>query len=431
MNDRDSEIMTQLLSESYQPTHDLKDADIILVNTCSIREKAEQKAFSLLGSIRVLKKKNKSLIVAVVGCVAQQEGRKILARMPFVDLVVGPQNIYNLPMLIEEVATENKRIVSVEQSASYVIPSFLPDISNGPPHKRFVTIMQGCNNFCTYCVVPFTRGREISRKFDDIIAEVEHLVKNGVKEITLLGQNVNSYGRDFADKKPNFSELLRSVAKIDGLERLRFTTSNPRDLTEELTRCFADLDVLCSHFHLPVQSGSDSILGKMNRHYTQQSYLEQVDLLRQYRPDISLTTDIIVGFPGETDADFEQTMNLIEKVRYQGAYSFKYSDRPQAKSVEFADKIPEAEKSRRLAILQKRIDEITRLRNNEFVGKTEIVMVEGHNKDDVNRWNGRTGSNHIVHFQSMQRYQPGQMVSVVITKAMKHSLQGTVHEKSE
>lgn len=426
MNDRDSEIMSQLLSESYRLTHDLNEADIVLVNTCSIREKAEQKALSLLGTLKLLKRKKKSLIVAVVGCVAQQEGRKILSKMPYVDLVMGPQNIYNLPILLEEVASEDKRVVAIEQSASYVIPPFLPDTKNGPPHKRFVTIMQGCNNYCTYCVVPFTRGREISRKFTDIVEESEYLVQNGVKEITLLGQNVNSYGRDFEARKPNFTELLRAVAQIPGLERLRFTTSNPRDLTEELTRCFAEFEVLCSHFHLPVQSGSNAILKRMNRNYTHDSYLEQVDLLRQYRPDIAITTDIIVGFPGETEADFGQTMQLVEEVRYHGAYSFKYSDRPQAKSVEFSGKLSESEKGERLQILQKRIDEIILERNKEFVGKTEIVMVEGQNKDDSSSWHGRTSSNLIVHFQSTIDNKLGDMVPIKITKAMEHSLRGDV-----
>ncbi|MDH3359528.1 MAG: MiaB/RimO family radical SAM methylthiotransferase, partial [Desulfobulbaceae bacterium] len=260
MNERDSEIMAQLLAqESYARTTELKHADVVVVNTCSIRDKAEQKVYSLMGRVRMLKEERPGLVVAITGCVAQQEGQKLIDRMPFVDLVVGPQHIYELPDLVVKAANGHK--VAVEQSSKFVIPPFLPAMESGSPYKRFVTIMQGCNNFCTYCVVPFTRGREVSRSFEDIIAEVEHLVASGIKEITLIGQNVNSYGLDH-DKatRKTFPQLLRAVAAIEGVSRLRFTTSNPKDLSQELMDCFADLPKLCSHFHLPVQSGSNNIL---------------------------------------------------------------------------------------------------------------------------------------------------------------------------
>lgn len=429
MNDRDSEIMAQLMSENSLPAQDIADADIVLVNTCSIREKAEQKAFSLLGQLKALKQKKKGLIIGVVGCVAQQEGQKILQRMPYVDLVLGPQNIYNLPALLDDIICDRKRIVSIDQSPSFVIPPFLPEMGRGPSHKRFVTIMQGCNNFCTYCVVPFTRGREVSRNFSDIIAESRLLVEHGVKEITLLGQNVNSYGRDQQGKQIHtFAELLRAVAMIEGLERLRFTTSNPRDLTPELLQTFCELPILCSHFHLPVQSGSNQILKRMNRNYTRERYIELVDHLRANRPDIAITTDIIVGFPGETEADFEQTFELLNEVRYHGAFSFKYSDRPQAKSVDFDNKIPEEIKTERLAKLQKRIDEIVVERNREYINRLESIMVESQHANQGGKWHGRTSSNHIVHFDSPTPLVPGQLVNVLITEACQHSLRGELHQ---
>lgn len=427
MNDRDSEIMAQLMSENSLPANDIADADIVLVNTCSIREKAEQKAFSLLGQLKALKQKKEGLIIGVVGCVAQQEGQKILQRMPYVDLVLGPQNIYNLPALLDDLKCDRKRIVAIDQSPSFVIPPFLPEMGRGPSHKRFVTIMQGCNNFCTYCVVPFTRGREVSRLFSDIIAEARLLVDHGVKEITLLGQNVNSYGRDQQGKQIHtFAELLRAVAGLDGLERLRFTTSNPKDLTTELTQTFADLPVLCSHFHLPVQSGSDQVLKRMNRNYTRDRYLALVDELRTSRPDIAITTDIIVGFPGETEADFEETFALVNEVRYHGVFSFKYSDRPQAKSVDFDNKLSEEIKTERLARLHKKIDEIVFERNREYHNRLERVMVESEQVSKDGQWHGRTSSNHIVHFESTVPLFPGQMVDILITEACQHSLRGEI-----
>ncbi len=425
MNDRDSEIMAQLLNESALPCSDINDADIVLVNTCSIREKAEQKAMSLLGQLKTLKQKKEEMIIGVVGCVAQQEGQRLLQRLPFVDLVMGPQCIYNLPTLLADIACDRKRIVAIDQSPSFVIPPFLPEVGNGPSHKRFITIMQGCNNFCTYCVVPYTRGREVSRAFSDIVSEARLLLEQGVKEITLLGQNVNSYGRDAKGQQIHtFAQLLRAVAGLPGLERLRFTTSNPKDLTTELLQCFADLPILCPHFHLPVQSGSDRVLQRMNRKYTRARYLELVDALRTKRPDIAITTDIIVGFPGETEADFQETYSLVEEVRYHGAFSFKYSDRPQAKSVAFADKVAEEIKAQRLALLQKRIDEIVLARNQEYIHQLLTVMVESESKGREEQWHGRSGSNHIVHFDSRETLTPGRMVRVRITEACQHSLRG-------
>ncbi|NOR11059.1 MAG: tRNA (N6-isopentenyl adenosine(37)-C2)-methylthiotransferase MiaB [Desulfovibrionaceae bacterium] len=431
MNDRDSEIMTQLMAkENFIPTEDMAHADAIIVNTCSIRGKAEQKAYSLLGALRRQKKENPDLLIAVTGCVAQQEGKKMLSRMPHVDLVVGPQNIYQLPELFEQAEKRKKGLVVTELSSAFLIPPFLPTMERGLPHKRFVTIMQGCNNFCTYCIVPYTRGREVSRKREEIIQEITHLVAGGVKEITLLGQNVNSYGNDQPkDQRTTFPELIRRVAEIKGIERLRFTTSNPKDISEELMRCFADIDTLCPHFHIPVQSGSNKVLKKMNRKYTIETYLEKVDKLREYSPDIALTTDIIVGFPSEEEEDFQATMDLLEKVRYHGAFSFKYSSRPPAQSCDFEETVSEEEKARRLAILQNRQKEITMERHLEYVGQSMELMIEGKSKVD-GQWCGRSRTNHTVNFESNDIFTPGQLVTVKITEACYNSLRGDLEASS-
>jgi tRNA-2-methylthio-N6-dimethylallyladenosine synthase len=429
MNERDTEIMAQLLSRAdYNITGDMDQADVVVVNTCSIRGKAEQKAMSLLGRLRLSKKKNPGLIIAVTGCVAQQEGAKIQTRMGHVDLVVGPQSIYRLPELIKKFEQDGMKATAIEQPASFSIPSLLPDSSSTAlPHKRFVTIMQGCNNFCTYCVVPHTRGREVSRAPEDVIAEVKHLVGRGVREITLLGQNVNSYGLDRQDDDyPDFPSLLRLVAAIPGVLRLRFTTSNPKDLSEDLMKCFVDLDNLCPHFHLPVQSGADAVLKKMNRKYSIEQYLQKVEGLRQYSPNIAITTDIIVGFPGETDEDFAATMLLLEKVRYHSAYSFKYSDRPNTVSAGFENKVPKDVKVARLSRLQTRQQEITNERHLEYVGQVVDIMVEGESRTGAGQWSGRTGSNHIVNFIGPADIKPGQILSIKIDEACLHSLRGSL-----
>ena len=427
MNERDSEIMAQLLGEhSYVQIDQPEQADVVVVNTCSIRGKAAHKAYSCFGRYKKLKAKHPDLILAVTGCVAQQDGAALLERMPYIDIVMGPQAIYNLPSLVAAARSEKKPQVATNLSADFVIPPFLPNLADGAPHKRFITIMQGCDNFCTYCVVPYTRGREISRSFDDLLAEATHLVGQGIKEITLIGQNVNSYGQKSCDTKQSrgFPELLRAVAAIDGLQRLRFTSSHPKDLSEELMRCFAEIPVLCPHFHLPVQSGSNSILQRMNRKYTIESYLDKAARLREYRPDIALTTDIIVGFPGETDEDFAATMQVMETVQYHGSYSFKYSDRPNAKAADFPDKVAEEVKTERLARLQARQEEISLALKQAEIGKTVEVMVEGASKSPANQWSGRTGGNQIVNFSCETKLAPGQLLMVEIESACQNSLRG-------
>lgn len=437
MNVRDSEIMAQTLSRHGSiETMDMESADIIILNTCSIRAKAEQKVMSLLGYLRKTKKKNPGLKICVAGCVAQQEGKQLLARMDHVDLVVGTQNIYQIDTILQE--AKKSKVIATNLANNYEIPQFIPALPQQiyknrqpqeavPRFSKFVTIMQGCNNYCTYCVVPYTRGREVSRKYNDILDEVKVLVESGVKEITLLGQNVNSYGqtnlvRD-GNTKTTFSDLLRAVSEIKGLQRLRCTTSNPKDLTNDLMKCFGEIENLCPQFHLPVQSGSNSILRRMNRNYTVETYLEQVETLRSYRPDICITTDMIIGFPGESDEDFEQTMSLLNTVGFHGSFSFKYSDRPGTRSADFTDKVEENVKSMRLQRFQKRQDEFSLEKNQQFVGHNMELLVEKINKDG---FAGRTVTNHIVHVKGIHNMQPGDLCQADIIHGGPHSLRGSL-----
>ncbi len=435
MNERDSEIIAQSLADhGYIEGMEMDDADLVILNTCSIRAKAEQKVMSLLGYLRKNKQKNPALKICVAGCVAQQEGDRIIDRMGHVDLVVGTQNIYNIAELLERADLKGP-VVATDLRDQYDIPNLLPssDSDKGPDHiifRKFVTIMQGCNNYCTYCVVPYTRGREVSRKTSDILDEVKVLVNEGVKEITLLGQNVNSYGKTNKvhpeNKNYSFSDLLRDVAELPGLKRLRFTTSNPRDLTEELMVCFRDIDILCPQFHLPVQAGSDSVLKRMNRRYSVADYLEKVAKLREFCPDIALTTDIIVGFPGETEEDFAGTMRLLETVRYHGSFSFKYSDRPGTRASTFDKKlqVDEDVKSQRLSRFQARQDEISLERNREYLGKTKTIMIEESSEKGAR---GRTDTNHIVHLPHTAGLPgPGSFIDVKIVHAGNHSLRGEI-----
>ncbi len=438
MNERDSEIMAQsLFRYGYIEGMDMYDADLVILNTCSIRAKAEQKVMSQLGYLRKIKQNRPGMKICVAGCVAQQEGVRIVERMPHVDLVIGTQNIYDIGLHLENSVAKGYKIVT-DLENDYEIPKFLPELPSSndtltaspapsSQFRKFVTIMQGCNNYCTYCVVPYTRGREVSRKSRDIIDEVKVLVGSGVKEITLLGQNVNSYGRtnqvDETNEKYNFAKLLKQVSEVDGLERLRFTTSNPKDLTDELMKCFRDIENLCPQFHLPVQAGSDKVLKRMNRNYTVKQYINQVDKLHEYCPGIALTTDVIVGFPGETDEDFAGTMALLEKVRFHGSYSFKYSDRPGTRATQFEEKIDEEVKTNRLAQFQKRQDELSLERNQEYIGEIVKVMIEETREDGSK---GRTDTNHIVHFEECLPCSPGDIVNARIFFAGQHSLKGKI-----
>jgi tRNA-2-methylthio-N6-dimethylallyladenosine synthase len=443
MNVYDSgQIQNRLAPMGYYPTDDLEQADVIIVNTCSIRDKAEQKAFSFLGRLAPLKQRNPALIVGMGGCVAQQEGRRVLKRMPHVDLVFGTQAIHRLPRIIQRIQETRCRIVDIE-----ITENLSPDDFTLGPFPRsdasaFVTIMRGCDNYCTYCIVPYVRGRESSRPMDDIVAEVRHLVSKGVREVTLLGQNVNSYGKK--EGFGSFPRLLERVHAIENLDRIRFTTSHPKDLSTDLIQCYQRLDKLCRHIHLPVQSGSDRILKRMNRHYTRKQYLDKIDHLKRACPGVAITSDIIVGFPGETEQDFEETLSLIKQVGFDGLFAFIYSDRPNAPAVRFGDKVDEAVKKERLQRVLASQEENTWRKHSALVGTVQEILVDGGgDRKDCSgeggeleaacgriQWTGRTSTNKIVHFT--EETQPstnnqlltGQLLRIMIIEAMPHCLVG-------
>ena len=425
-----------LRAMGYEKTETYASADLIIANTCAIREKAEQKAFSFLGRLAKLKQKNKDLIVGIGGCVAQQEGRKILDRVPHVDLVFGTDAISRLPKMIEQLKFKKARIVDIETAPA------VSEIAHGRLSKkkvisRFVTIMQGCDNYCTYCVVPYVRGREKSRYPEHIINEIKALVEEGVREVTLLGQNVNSYGQK--EGLCSFAELLQRINEIEGLLRIRFTTSHPKDLSEDLIAAFSSLDKLCRHIHLPVQSGSSTVLKRMNRGYTRSQYMRKVQQLRDAGKDIAISTDIIVGFPGETDADFAETVELIKEVEYDSLFVFNYSDRPNAPASHFGHKVPTPVQNDRLQMVLDLQEKITNKKHTDLIGRTVDVLVEGKSKKQNRgteekaesgfQWSGRTSANKIVNFETDPLDSPdagiyGEIVGVEIKKALAHSLWG-------
>ena len=439
MNVYDSEqIATGLQALGYKMTAFPEKADLIIVNTCAIREKAEQKVFSFLGRLSGLKRKKPDLIIGVGGCVAQQEGSKILQRVPHLDLVFGTHAIGRLPGIIKTIASKKCRIVDVEMSEKIQELEFIKNNRQGREVTSFVTIMQGCDNYCTYCVVPYVRGRETSRHPDNIINEIRCLVESGVREVTLLGQNVNSYGKK--EGLCTFPELLARVNQIDGLLRIRFTTSHPKDLSPDLMLAFKDLDKMCRHIHLPIQSGSNQVLKRMNRKYSRKIYLEKIDKLRNICSDIAITSDIIVGFPGETKADFQKTLELIKKVEFDSLFAFKYSDRPNAAAARFVDKISEKEKKERLQQVLTLQSHFTTQKNKALVGSTQSILVEGLSKKQIRndkhstthdvQWTGRTSTNKIVNFSrgddavTGNEILTGRIVTVKILKAHSHSLWG-------
>ncbi len=422
MNVHDSEQMSVLLEGAgYRPTDQPELADIIIVNTCSIRSKAEQKVNSQIGRFRRLKSERPGLVIGVAGCLAQQRSRVLTERNPFLDLVIGTHNIHLLPRMLER---------RLGKGAPVVETAFRDHVESigifSPPPKgavsAFVTVMQGCDNYCAYCVVPYLRGREESRDPESVLNEIRKLADYGVKEVTLLGQNVNSYGKSSGNGF-GFAKLLQEAGRIRGIERIRFTTSHPRDLTDDIIRCFAEVDALCDHIHLPVQSGSDAILKAMNRGYTSSDYLKKVDKLREMCSNISITSDFIVGFPGEAEDDFRQTLRLMESVRFDGSFSFNYSDREGTAALRFEGKIDEEIKGQRLTILQKLQDRHTLERNKALEGRLQEVLVEGHSKNSVRDLTGRTRCNRIVNFEA----DPGligKTVQIGIEKAYLHSLRG-------
>lgn len=418
MNVADSQLMAQVLAADYALTDRPEEADLFLVNTCAIRRKSEEKVRSLLGRLKGLKKRRPELILGVGGCVAQQEGERLLKAAPHLDLVFGTHGIYRLPELVRRAARQPT--VDVELTGCF--PP-LPRREWGPGQvQALVTIMQGCNNFCSFCVVPYVRGPEISREPADIAAEVRAFLAQGGKEVTLLGQNVNSYGRGLAEPV-TFVDLVRRLAALPGLARLRFATSHPKDLSDELIAAFGELPVLCEHLHLPVQSGSDRILQAMNRRYTREQYLEKVAKLRQACPDISLSTDLIVGFPGETEKDFQDTLDLMQEVGFDQSFSFKYSPRPRTRAASLPDQVPEPVKAERLSRLQAVQDDLTLAAHRRLLGQTREVLVEGSSKRSPDQLCGRLRTNQVVNFAGPPTLV-GRLVMVEITEAHPHSLKG-------
>ena len=443
MNVYDSgQIQNRLAPFGYSPTEELEQADLIIVNTCSIRDKAEQKAFSFLGRLAPLKQRNPGLIIGMGGCVAQQEGRRVLKRMPHVDLVFGTHAISRLPQILQRIQNLRCRVVDIDISETISADDFITGPFPRTDASAFVTIMRGCDNYCTYCIVPYVRGRESSRPMDDIIDEIRLLVERGVREVTLLGQNVNSYGQK--EGLGSFARLLKKVHGVEKLERIRFTTSHPKDLSTELIHSYQKLDKLCRHIHLPVQSGSDRILKRMNRRYTREQYVDKVHQLRHICPEIAITSDIIVGFPGETDQDFQETLSLIDEIGFDGLFAFIYSDRPNAPAVRFQDKVDDAVKKERLQSVLACQGEYTLRKNQALVGTVQRILVDGFRdhperpepdeKSDLNngktQWTGRTSTNKIVHFVqeaphlSDNQMLTGQLLRIMIEEALPHCLVG-------
>ncbi|MFZ5724650.1 MAG: tRNA (N6-isopentenyl adenosine(37)-C2)-methylthiotransferase MiaB [Pseudomonadota bacterium] len=426
MNEYDSSRMADLLeaSEGVELTDNPDEADILLMNTCSVREKAQEKVFSELGRWKALKKKKPGLVIGVGGCVASQEGEAIRDRAPYVDVVFGPQTLHRLPDLI---ATSKAKKIPVLDVSFPAIEKF-----DALPEPRvdgvtaFVSIMEGCDKYCTFCVVPYTRGPEVSRPAADVIREIAHLSSLGVKEVTLLGQNVNGWRETAADgSTADFADLLRQVHAIDGIGRIRYTTSHPLEVTDTLVDAHRDLPKLVAHLHLPVQAGSDRVLAAMKRNHTRADYLAIIRKLKAARPDLSISSDFIVGFPGETDEDFTDTMNLIAEVGYDASYSFVYSPRPGTPAAELADPVDMHAKKQRLAILQERINQQAMQISRRMVGTRQVILVEGISKKDPGQLRGRTENNRVVNFASTDDSLIGKFVEVLIAEALPHSLRGT------
>jgi tRNA-2-methylthio-N6-dimethylallyladenosine synthase len=425
MNEYDSARMRDLLVESHglEPTDREEDADVILLNTCSIREKAQEKVFHQLGRWKPLKNARPELIIGVGGCVASQEGEAIGERAPYVDLVFGPQTLHRLPEMIDERRSRGRRVVDVSFPE---IEKFdrLPEPSVDGP-TAFVSVMEGCSKYCTFCVVPYTRGEEVSRPFDDVIAEIAGLAARGVREVNLLGQNVNAYrGENHEGDIVDFAELLHFVAAIPGIDRIRYTTSHPVEFSDALIEAYADIPALVDHLHLPVQSGSDRILAAMKRGHTALEYKSRIRRLRRIRPEISLSSDFIIGFPGETEADFAATMKLIEEIGFDTSFSFVYSARPGTPAADLPDTTDAATKKARLQILQGRINQQAQAISRRMVGSVQRILVTGVSKKDPGQLQGRTENNRVVNFASRDPGLVGQFVDVRVGEALPNSLRG-------
>ena len=421
MNEHDSERLAGMLeAEGYIPASGTEDATVVLFNTCCIRENADTRLYGNLGHVKSIKDRQPGKKIVVAGCLAQKDRSLIQEKAPYVDVVLGTHNLSSLPRLLRE-ADEAPSFEILEQTETF--PSALPTKRNSPWHA-WVSISIGCNNSCTFCIVPAVRGREESRRMGDIVHEVESLVSDGVVEVTLLGQNVNSYGRDL-DGTPMFSKLLYALNEVDGLKRVRFTSPHPKDFRADSVRAMAECEVVCEHIHLPVQSGSDRLLKRMKRAYTQERYLEKVRMVRRAIPEVAITTDIIVGFPGETEADFEQTLALVAEVRYDGAYTFQYSPRPMTAAAGMPDHLSKEVVRERYDRLLEVQEGIGVERNARHLGATEELLVEGSSRKDPGRLTGRTRTNKLVHFPNDGSAE-GTFRSVKITATRPHYLEGEV-----
>lgn len=429
MNEHDSETISGMLQENgCGEVPSAKESDITIINTCSIRENADKRFFGTLGQLKKIKEKNPAYIACVCGCMMQQQHiiDTVKSKYPWVDIIFGTHNIHRFPALLEKVYREKQKVLEVFPDSAEIVEG-LP-AKRLYQHKSFVNIMYGCNNFCTYCIVPYTRGREKSRSPEDILAEVRRLASDGVKEVTLLGQNVNSYrGLTESGKTCDFADLIYRLDEVEGLLRIRFMTSHPKDLSDRLIQAYADCDKLCNYIHLPVQSGSSAVLKRMNRKYTRGQYLELVEKLRAAVPDITISTDIIVGFPGETEADFEETLSLAEAVQYDSAFTFLYSVRTGTPAAEYADQIPEAVKHERFNRLVDLINACSARKNAAYVGRTEKVLAEGVSKKNDRMLTGRTEGFKLVDFAG-EKSCIGQIVDVEITQGRTFSLAGRVKE---
>ena len=432
MNEHDSETLAGMLIEKgYVPAAERKDANIVIFNTCSIRENADKRFFGTLGQLKRRKtEQRENFTVCVCGCMMQQQHiiDTIKAKYPWVDVIFGTHNLHQLPELLDNLYKEKHKQLAIWEEGGEIVEG-LP-AKRLFKHKAFVNIMYGCNNFCTYCIVPYTRGRERSRAAEDILKEVQALAADGVKEITLLGQNVNSYkgiSRD-SGEKTDFTDLIYMLSEVDGIERIRFMTSHPKDISDKLIAAYGKCEKLCHYIHLPVQAGSSKVLKEMNRHYTREDYLEIVRKLREVDPDIAISTDIIVGFPGETEEEFEETLTLCEEVRYDSAFTFLYSVRKGTPAEKFENQIPEEIKHERFNRLVDVINRISAEKNAEYVGRIEKVLVDGPSKNNSKTYGGRTESFKLVNFRGTPD-MIGQVIDVLITGANTFSLEGEVKNK--
>lgn len=425
MNEEDSEKLSGMLKNiGYIKTDNKENADIIIFNTCCVRENAELKVYGNLGILKKLKIKNPELIIAVCGCMMQQKGmaENIIKKFPFVDIIFGTHNAYKFPEYLNRVKMEGKSVIEIMEKEEGIVEGI--PIERESNIKAFVTIMYGCNNFCTYCVVPHVRGRERSRTPEAIENEIIELVSKGYKEITLLGQNVNSYGKGL-DDNIDFASLLRRVNKIDGLERIRFMTSHPKDLNLDVIKAVSECEKVCEHIHIPVQSGSSRILKAMNRHYDREQYLDLIAEIKKMLPGVAITTDIIVGFPGETEEDFKETLSLVEEVGFDSAFTFIYSVRKGTPAEKMSEQIPEDIKHERFNRLVEVVNKACALRNSEYEGKVYEVLVEDLSKNDDNRFSGRTRTGKLVNFKG-DKSDIGKILDVRITKAHTFSLNGEI-----